>query len=81
MVVYNAKRRIMGLLVGTWDDEVNLDRVITEVAGDCQTFLEDDALQLSPLSKKCKKIVKGLQRGVSKLSRSSKGLRGITKGS
>jgi hypothetical protein len=60
MVVRNAKRRMMGLPVGTWDDEVNPDRVITEVVGDCQTFLEDDALQLSPLSKKRKKIVKGL---------------------
>ena len=81
MVIRNAKRRMIGLPVGSWDDEVDPDRVIKEVVGDCQTFLEDDALQPSPLSKKRKKIVKGLQRGVSELSRSSKRLRGMTEGS
>ena len=77
MVVCNAKRRMMGLPVGTWDDEVNPDRVITEVAGDCQTFLEDDALQPSPLSKKRKKIAQGLQDHVLEPSRSSKRLKQI----
>jgi hypothetical protein len=54
MVIRNAKRRMIGLPVGSWDDEVDPDRVIKEVVGDCQTFLEDDALQPSPLSKKRK---------------------------
>ena len=74
MVIRNAKRRMIGLLVGSWDDEV-LDRVIKEVVGDCQTFLEDDALQPSPLSKKRKKIAKGLQDHVLEPSHSSKRLK------
>ena len=60
MVIHNAKRRMIGLPVGSWDDEVDPDWVIKEVVGDCQTFLEDDALQPSPLSKKRKKIAEGL---------------------
>jgi hypothetical protein len=52
MVIRNAKRRMIGLPVGSWDDKVDPDRVIKEVVGDCQTFLEDDALQPSPLSKR-----------------------------
>jgi hypothetical protein len=74
MVIRNAKRRMIGLPVGSWDDE-DPDRVIKEVVGDCQTFLEDDALQPSPLSKKRMRIVEGLQtldgpsgQGSSKLS-------------
>ncbi|CZR68400.1 uncharacterized protein PAC_18299 [Phialocephala subalpina] len=81
MVIRNAKRRIIGLPVGSWDDKVDPDRVIKEVVGDCQTFLEDDALQPSPLSKKRKKIVEGLQKNVLEPSRSSKRLRGVTEGS
>lgn len=59
MVIRNAKRRMMGLPVGNWDDEVDPDRVIKEVVGDCQTFLEDDTLQPSFVSKKRKKRVEG----------------------
>ena len=70
---------MIGLPVGSWDDEVDLDRVMKEVVGDCQTFLEDDALQPSPLSKKRKKIAEGLQNNVLEPSRSSKRLSvGIT---
>jgi hypothetical protein len=81
MVIRNAKRRMIGLPVGSWDDKVDPDRVIKEAVGDCQTFLEDDALQPSPLSKKRKRIVKGVQNNVFELSRSSKRLRGMTAGS
>jgi hypothetical protein len=77
MVIRNAKRRMIGLPVGSWDDEVDPDRVIKEVVGDCQTFLEDDALQPSPLSKKRKKIAEGLQNNVLEPSRSSKRLRTV----
>jgi hypothetical protein len=56
MVIRNAKQR----MIGSWDDEVDPDQVIKEVVRDCQTFLKDDALQPSPLSKKRKKIAKGL---------------------
>jgi hypothetical protein len=77
MVIRNAKRRMIGLPVGSWDDEVDPDRVIKEVVGDCQTFLEDDALQ----PKKRKKIAEGLQNNVLEPSRSSKRLREITEGS
>jgi hypothetical protein len=49
--------------------------------GDCQTFLEDDALQPSPLSKKRKRIAEGLQNNVLEPSRSSKRLRGVAEGS
>lgn len=38
--------------VGSWDGEMDPDRVIMEVVGDCQTFFEGDALQPSPLAKK-----------------------------
>jgi hypothetical protein len=72
VVIRNAKRRVIGLPVGSWDDEVDPDRVIKEVVGDCQTFLENDTLQPSPLSKKRKKRVESLQNNVSELSRSSK---------
>jgi hypothetical protein len=77
MVIRNAKRRMIGLPVGSWDDEVDPDRVIKEVVGDCQTFLGDDALQPSPLSKKRKKIAEGLQNNVLEPSRSSKRLRTV----
>jgi hypothetical protein len=80
MVIRNVKRRMMGLTVGTWDDQVDPDRVIKEVVGDCQTFLEDDALQPSPLSKKRNKIVEDLQRNVPESSRSSKRLKEISEG-
>ncbi|TVY80732.1 hypothetical protein LSUE1_G005970 [Lachnellula suecica] len=75
MAIRNAKRRMIGLSVGTWDDEVHPDRVIKEVVGDCQTFLEGDNLQPSPLSKKRKKITDGLQNHGLEPSRSSKRLR------
>jgi hypothetical protein len=66
---------MIGLPVGSWNDEVDSDRVIKQVVGDCQTFLEDDALQPSPLSKKRKRIAEGLQNNVPEPSRSSKRLR------
>src|ERR1700728_2205814 len=77
MVIRNAKRRMIGLPIGSWDDKVDPDRVIKEVVGDCQTFLVDDALQPSALSKKRKKIAEGLLEP----SRSSKRFREITEGS
>ncbi len=80
MVIRNAKRRMMGLRVGTWKDKVDPDQVIKEVVGDFQTFLENGAFQLSPLSKKPKKV-EGLQSSIPKPSRSSKRLKGITEGS
>jgi len=40
---------------------VEPDRVMKEVVEGCQTFMEDDALQRSPLSKKRKGIAEGLQ--------------------
>jgi hypothetical protein len=75
MVIRNAKRRMIGLPVGSWRDKVDPDRVIKEIVGDCQTFLEGDALQPSPLSKKRKKIAEGLQEHVLEPSRSSKRLK------
>ncbi|KAH8760754.1 hypothetical protein BGZ57DRAFT_770046 [Hyaloscypha finlandica] len=81
MAIRNAKRRMIGLPVGSWDDEVDPDRVTKEVVGDCQIFLEDDALQPSPLSKKRKRIVEGPPNDVLKPSRSSKRLREIAEGS
>jgi hypothetical protein len=48
---------MMGLKVGTWEDEVDPDRVIKEVVGDCQTFLEQDDYQLTSPSKKRKIMV------------------------
>ena len=81
MVIRNAKRRMIGRPVGSWDDEVEPDRVMKEVLGDCQTFLEDDALQPSPLSKKRKRIAEGLPNSVLKPSRSSKRLREVAEGS
>ena len=57
MAIRNAKRRMLGLSVGTWSDKVDPDRVIKEVVGDCQTFLDDNALQPRTFTKKRKKIV------------------------
>ena len=48
MVIRNARRRITGLQVGAWDDKVDPDRVIKEVLGDCQVFLEDKTLLSVP---------------------------------
>ncbi|KIM93127.1 hypothetical protein OIDMADRAFT_138353 [Oidiodendron maius Zn] len=56
MVIRNAKQLMMGLPVGSWDDEVDPDRVIMEVVGDCQTLLEQHALQPHPISKKRKEM-------------------------
>ncbi|KAE8441970.1 hypothetical protein EG329_004137 [Mollisiaceae sp. DMI_Dod_QoI] len=78
MVIRNAQRRMMGLPVGTWDDEVDPDRVIKEVIENCQMFLENGAFQPSRLSKK-RKVVEGLQSGVPEPSRSSKRLKEMTK--
>jgi hypothetical protein len=36
---------MIGLPVGSWDDKVDPHREIKEAVGDCQTLLEDDALQ------------------------------------
>ena len=80
MVIRNAKQRMLGLSVGTWDDKVNPDRVIKSVVEDCQTFLDDHALQPNPLSKK-RKIAEGLQKISLEPSRSSKRLKEITGGS
>jgi hypothetical protein len=74
MVIRNAKRRMIGLPVGSWWDEVDPDRVMKEVLRDCQTFLENGTLQPS-LSKKRKRIAEG-QNNVLEPSRSSKRLRG-----
>ena len=35
---------MIGLLINSWRDKVDLDRVIKEIVGDCQTFLKGDAL-------------------------------------
>jgi hypothetical protein len=35
MVIRNAKRRMIRRLISSWDDEVDLDRVMKEVVGDC----------------------------------------------
>jgi hypothetical protein len=35
MVICNAKQRMIRLPVRSWDDEVDPDRVIKEVVGDC----------------------------------------------
>jgi len=35
MAIRNAKRRMIRLLVSSWDDEVDLDRVTKEVVRDC----------------------------------------------
>ena len=67
----------MGLLIGGWNNELDLDRVIKEIIGDCETFLENDALQPSPLAKRRKKIV---DQNVEPI-RSSQRLRKTTKGS
>jgi hypothetical protein len=78
MVIRNAKRRMMGLPVGTWDNTVDPDRVIKEVVADCQTFLEDGALQ--PDGKK-RKIAEGFQKSLPEPSRSSKRLKEVNEGS
>jgi hypothetical protein len=71
---------MIGLPVSSWDGEVDPDRVMKAVVRDCQTFLEDDALQPSPLSKKRKRIAEGLPNNL-KPGRSSKRLREVTEGS
>jgi hypothetical protein len=73
MVIRNAKRRMMGLQVGAWDDEVDPDRVIKDVLGDCQMFLEDGTLLSARLPKK-RKVVE-------EPSRSSKRLKELIEGS
>ena len=80
MVIRNAKRRMMRLSVGTWDDEVDPIRVAIKVIGDFQTFLENEALQPSRLSKK-RKMVEGLQSSGPEPCRSSKRLRKADGGS
>ncbi|KAI9733848.1 MAG: hypothetical protein M1818_007115 [Claussenomyces sp. TS43310] len=80
MVICNAKGRMIGLLVGSWDDKVDPDRVTKGVVGDCQTFLKDDDLQPSPLFKKRKKMAEGVQKNVLNPSRSSRRRREITEG-
>jgi len=56
MVIRNAKQRMMGLSVGTWDDVVDPSRVIMSVIEDCQMFLDNDLLQPSSASKKRKNM-------------------------
>ena len=77
MVIRNAKRRMNGLPVGNWRDEVDPDRVIMEVLGDCQTFLENDGLQ--PSSKR-KRVGEGLQNDAPQPTRVSKRLKQINEG-
>lgn len=60
MVIRNAKQLMNGLPVGSWDDEVDPNRVIMEVVGDCETLLEQHALQPHPIPKKRKEMVQGL---------------------
>ena len=79
MVIRNAQRRMMGLSVGTWNDEVDPDRVIKDVIENCQIFFENDAFQSSRPFKK-RKTVESLQSSIPDPSRSSKRLRGMTKG-
>ncbi|KAH8587331.1 hypothetical protein B0O99DRAFT_642099 [Bisporella sp. PMI_857] len=77
MVIRNARQRISGLSVGTWADNVDPDRVIKVVVSDLQTFLDNDAVQLNPLSKKRKMMAEGVQEP----NRSSKRLKKINKAS
>jgi len=72
MVIRNAKRRMTGLPVGSWDKELDPDRVIKEVVGDCQMFLETNTLQPSACSKKRKRIFKGVQNNAPEPTRTSK---------
>ncbi|KAL5318079.1 hypothetical protein ACEPPN_015183 [Leptodophora sp. 'Broadleaf-Isolate-01'] len=74
MVIRNAKQRMNGLSIGAWNSEVDPDRVIKEVIGNCQMFLGSDALQPRPLSKK-RKTVEGVQSSVLGPTRFSKRLR------
>jgi len=75
MVIRNATKRMNGLSVRAWNGEVNPDRVIKEVIGNCEMFLGSDALQPRPLSKKRKKTVEGVQSIVPNSLRSSRRLR------
>lgn len=72
MVIRNAKQRMNGLSVGTWNSEVDPDRVIKEIVGNCQMFLESGALQPQPPSKKRKKTTEGVQGNIPEPIRSSK---------
>ncbi|KAG4438626.1 hypothetical protein IFR05_005870 [Cadophora sp. M221] len=75
MVIRNAKQRMNGLSVGAWNSKVDPNRVIKEVIGNCQIFLGSDALQPQPLSKKRKKMMKGVQSNIPNSVRSFKRLR------
>ena len=75
MVIHNAKQRMIGSRVGSWDDEVEPGRVIKEVLKDCQTYLENDTLQPRTLSKKRKRTVESLQSNITKPNRTSKRLK------
>ena len=68
---------MMGLAVGAWEDEVDPDRVIKGVVGDCQAFLEDDTLHPTSPLKKRKQVVDGIESSILDSSRSSKRLRGL----
>lgn len=57
MVIRNAKRRMSGLPVGTWDDQVNPDRVTKEVLAQCEMFLRNEKYHPSSLFRKRKKVV------------------------
>lgn len=72
MVIHNARQRMIRLPIGSWNDKVDPDQVIKEVVRDCQTFVENNILQLSLLSKKHKRIFKGLQNNAPEPTRSSK---------
>ena len=77
MVIRNATRRMIGLSAGSWNDEVDPDRVIKEVVGHCQTFLEKDLLYPRTSSKKRKRTVKDVESNALKSTRSSKRLKQI----
>ena len=80
MVIRNATQRMNGLSVGAWNNEVDPDRVIKEVIGNCEMFLGSDALQPQPPSKRRKKTVEVVQRNAPDLVRSSNRLRKAAKG-
>ncbi|CZT06990.1 uncharacterized protein RAG0_12566 [Rhynchosporium agropyri] len=72
MVIHNAKQHMNGLSIGACDSEVDPDRVTQEVIGNCEMFLESDALPPQLLSKKRKKKLRGAQSNAPHAVRSSK---------
>ena len=54
MVIRNAKQRMTGLSVGTWNDVVDPDRIIKDVFENFRVYLESSTIQPSSLAKKRK---------------------------